>query len=297
MDNDAPENPQTDHTPDSEQLKLDQFIDLTKTLAWIAVGVVVTIFGVTILESTTEMGEVITSHKKSYLETLGTVGDFFGGILNPIFAFLGLLALLNTLRLNQKELALTRTEMKNMAKAQNMQAILMKHQVVKEDYIRIATNNCEEIEIQLAKKLFIKGSPPSLNMRGFSSLRSNNKTITSRLIFSLKKDDIINYNELTDIDGMHIRDIAHTVLENINSIGLRSIELKTISKDTVLSDHYRFLYRELFISLINNKHYVPFDDFQAYFIFQIAKSLYADDEILPEIIAQATKFKRLVDGP
>jgi hypothetical protein len=39
------------------------------------------------------------------------VGDFFGGILSPIFAFLGLILLVVTLRLNLKELALSRSEL------------------------------------------------------------------------------------------------------------------------------------------------------------------------------------------
>ena len=40
----------------------------------------------------------------------GVVGDFFGGILNPVFAFLGLIMLLATLYQSQKELSLTRKE-------------------------------------------------------------------------------------------------------------------------------------------------------------------------------------------
>jgi len=40
----------------------------------------------------------------------GALGDFFGGALNPFFAFLGLLMLLLTLYQNQKELSLSRKE-------------------------------------------------------------------------------------------------------------------------------------------------------------------------------------------
>ena len=41
----------------------------------------------------------------------GALGDFFGGMLNPIFAFLSLVMLVFTLRLNLKELSLSRREL------------------------------------------------------------------------------------------------------------------------------------------------------------------------------------------
>lgn len=40
----------------------------------------------------------------------GTFGDFVGGTLNPMLAFLGLIALLTTIKIQAKELALTRIE-------------------------------------------------------------------------------------------------------------------------------------------------------------------------------------------
>ena len=43
--------------------------------------------------------------------TLGTVGDYFGGMLNPIFAFLSLLAILKTISIQSEELKLTRQEL------------------------------------------------------------------------------------------------------------------------------------------------------------------------------------------
>jgi hypothetical protein len=42
----------------------------------------------------------------------GTFGDFLGGSLNPIFGFLGLLALLLTLWVQSRELALSREELR-----------------------------------------------------------------------------------------------------------------------------------------------------------------------------------------
>lgn len=62
-------------------------------------------------------------------ETLGWVGDFFGGILNPILAFLSFIALLYTLKLNQEELNETRKELKRAADAQEDSKQLLNEQL------------------------------------------------------------------------------------------------------------------------------------------------------------------------
>jgi uncharacterized membrane protein len=43
----------------------------------------------------------------------GTFGDFMGGTLNPLLAFLSLIALLTTIKIQSKELRATTTEMRN----------------------------------------------------------------------------------------------------------------------------------------------------------------------------------------
>lgn len=56
------------------------------------------------------------------LSKIGAIGDFIGGILNPILAFLVLLVLLATTRLQREELADTRRELKKSASAAEKQA-------------------------------------------------------------------------------------------------------------------------------------------------------------------------------
>jgi hypothetical protein len=66
---------------------------------------------------------------------LGTVGDFFGGMLNPLFALLGLFALLATIKIQSKELKkaskqlkLSKKEMKRSSKALEEQSLSIKLQ-------------------------------------------------------------------------------------------------------------------------------------------------------------------------
>lgn len=51
----------------------------------------------------------------------GVFGDFIGGVLNPVFGFLALIALLMTISLQATELRLTRKELKNSSEALHSQ--------------------------------------------------------------------------------------------------------------------------------------------------------------------------------
>lgn len=59
------------------------------------------------------LGSTISSDHTKWAE----FGDFFGGILNPIFGFIGLIALLLTITLQARELKLTRNELSNSSTA------------------------------------------------------------------------------------------------------------------------------------------------------------------------------------
>lgn len=68
-------------------------------------------------------------------DKLGTTGDYFGGILNPILAFLSLMALLKTISIQSKELKnsreelrLTREELAKSAEAQEKSSQILEQQ-------------------------------------------------------------------------------------------------------------------------------------------------------------------------
>lgn len=52
---------------------------------------------------------------------LGTLGDYIGGILNPVFAFVSFMALLYTIYLQRREMALSRKELNDTRKVMNEQ--------------------------------------------------------------------------------------------------------------------------------------------------------------------------------
>lgn len=60
----------------------------------------------------------ITNFENKNIDSLGTLGDFVGGNLNPILAFLSFIALLTTVRLQSEEMAASRDELRRSAEAQ-----------------------------------------------------------------------------------------------------------------------------------------------------------------------------------
>lgn len=60
--------------------------------------------------------------------SFGAFGDYFGGMLNPVLTFLTFMGLLITIVLQQKELRLTRSEIKTSSKALSEQAITQEKQ-------------------------------------------------------------------------------------------------------------------------------------------------------------------------
>jgi uncharacterized membrane protein len=85
------------------------------------------------------------------VEQWGQMGDFFGGMLNPILAFASFIALLYTIRIQSAELRLTREEFAKSVKAQERMAgeaeRARKQNALLEDYQYICTSMRAKIKI------------------------------------------------------------------------------------------------------------------------------------------------------
>jgi hypothetical protein len=89
-------------------------------------------------------------------EMAGQFGDYFAGLLNPVLAFLGLIALLYTIHIQLKELHLTRAEMKESAGALKLQVDTMNVQRFEGTFFHLLkvyqdTVNTMEIDIGVEK--------------------------------------------------------------------------------------------------------------------------------------------------
>lgn len=99
----------------------------------------------------------ILSIKLDKAPSFGTFGDFFGGVLNPILTFLMFMGVLITIVLQQKELRLTRQELKNSSKSLSAQAITQEKQRFENTFFsllsqhNIALDKITEIKVSYAE--------------------------------------------------------------------------------------------------------------------------------------------------
>ncbi len=90
----------------------------------------------------------------------GQFGDYVGGLLNPIFGFSSLLALLYTIRIQSQELRLTRLEFEKSVKAQeqmvNEEQNNRRQSLLIQDYLYVSSTVrtlCRDLNSMLAKDL------------------------------------------------------------------------------------------------------------------------------------------------
>ena len=98
----------------NSDVAVDQHSNLIKPLFWMLIVAAVTALIVFIID--------IWIHPKE-ASSLGTIGDFFGGVLNPIFTFLTFFGLIITIVIQRMELRLAREQYERTAVALNTQAI------------------------------------------------------------------------------------------------------------------------------------------------------------------------------
>lgn len=134
------------------------FLENYKIIASILLAVVILVF----MFSKTSLKFTISS-----VGDMGAIGDFFGGILNPIFALIGLFALLVTIKIqskslkisanelinSRKELELTRTELNKSAIAQQEQSNSLKQQNFENTFFKLISLHNDTINIILLEQL------------------------------------------------------------------------------------------------------------------------------------------------
>jgi hypothetical protein len=132
------------------------------------------------------------------LTGLNELGDFVGGILNPIFTLAGIFLLITTLAVNSKELALSRIEMENSRKAQD----------------KLADQAVSDAKLQV-------------NLKMYDELRSSVDALTEGFRNSMKSIDL---NVTIEKYPSGINSPSYTI-EDISVYGL---SMHAYSRDVVL---------------------------------------------------------------
>lgn len=164
---------------------------------------------------------IISTGKTFKIGDLGSLGDFFGGILNPIFSFLAFLALLTTIILQASELKATRKELRKSAKAQKKQSRSLKlqnkatkNQIFENTFFKLIELFNEELK-KLTLEITINSGFISIN--GIK-ITYNNKYESLSFGSLLGKSVIINLLKLFKMNYFPNYDKYNSKMENITGI-------------------------------------------------------------------------------
>jgi hypothetical protein len=140
----------------------------------------------------------------------GQMGDFFGGMLNPILAFASFIALLYTIRIQSEELRLTREEFQKSVAAQNGMALAQAESV--KVHLEAAEQNRSIAEFnyltatfhghsQAASSLLYKSLSDKVDIDGAITLAPRNSGLWYLYLEAVEKVKNTS-TEFTDFDGL-----------------------------------------------------------------------------------------------
>ena len=174
-------------------------------------------------------------------EVAGQFGDYFGGLLNPVLAFLGLIALLYTIHIQINELHLTRIEMRQSADALKQQVDTMNVQRFEGTFFHLLkvyqdTVAAMEIEVdgdkhggkscfRILREKWFDGGLNKLSSGAYRDVREGLK------------------EEFGEFYGEHEYLLSHYFRTTYNILSLLSIEKKDNKNISVSFENYRNLFR------------------------------------------------------
>lgn len=171
-------------------------------------------------------------------EDWGQIGDFFGGILNPIFGFFGLMALLYTIHIQSRELKFSVREMNRSADAFEAQIEHLKFESQKNEAIRFIDIVFEKLmakidgEMNIGKDVVIGYFYDKVPIKAFIGTEKDKNVAECFSSFNDEKNDQIKF-QLVYIAG-HIKDLCE-YLDNYEQI----LEIEGV----VEYDKYSFFYK------------------------------------------------------
>ena len=151
-------------------------------------------------------------------EIWGVFGDYIGGILNPVFSFLALVALLLTIVLQSKELEETRKELKRTADANTAQVKYFSSQQKREDIYKLIIKLSERINNNYNKNHLQDGGSIHRALRGPHDVNKNKHLM--QLYNEAQDTNTVTYRIIKHVEGDLLR--LQSLLEEYENISVSS---------------------------------------------------------------------------
>lgn len=210
-----------------------------------------------------------------YPAAYGQMGDFFGGLLNPVLAFASFMALLHTIRIQSEELRLTREELTKSSDAQHRSADSQNKQLSLQKNLK---------EFSSVESLFIKYHSESdrLYQLEFGEKETLEKTFNDLISRHLR------HNPGSTIDALKLREeiyfhtspahdaIAHSYYNNALNAKFQFEKLVMISSK--MDDDFKLLLESYAESLSTQLLFAG--------ILSPARPLFMPDEVEPNYLSE-----------
>lgn len=201
------------------------------------------------------------------MEHWGLTGDYIGGILNPVFGFLALIALLMTIALQSKELAASREELKHsriaLQDSKNIATRQAEHfetQAKKEDVYRMIKDVFEELQV-----LFIIDTNKVTLAKYVNKDMSKATSMNWRYFFGEVKEQN-QYHFILDASN----EAGHGNYEATKPLRMLLVELKgylqqfeALSGNSIVTDYYKRRYAQVVWDM-HEKAYIDVDTVDYY---------------------------------
>lgn len=139
----------------------------------------------------------------------GTFGDFIGGILNPLLAFMGLIALLYTIIIQSTELKETRKELNKSSKALNAQSESLKLQNFETTLFNLLNKHTETISFLTAH---------NGNLTGYQVIKTCIEIINSDVNSKSKKMNYLDALTVSTSETIDNYDLGRLLNESLDMI-------------------------------------------------------------------------------
>jgi len=180
-------------------------------------------------------------------------GDYMGGTLNPLLAFLSLIALLTTIKIQSKELRATTTEMRNSSTALQEQSQSIKLQNFENTFFKMIDVHNSIISDVALEKLERVGSLNDVYFLGVTIRLNENEDVTKRKTIEQLLDILTKYNRRSHQDHKTNYDRFHNYYEDkighyFGFIYQVLILIRDAEENKQIEDSkkYAHLYRSLF---------------------------------------------------
>lgn len=186
----------------------------------------------------------------------GQMGDFFGGMLNPIFSFLGLIFLLVTIYQNQRELNLSRLELKESKDALEDQAITLKKQKFEDTFFSLLDQLNRALEKISEEKSDQDSSYINILTIKYIGRLPNSLFLTNMYHLRGAKDQFINENQHINQYFRILYQLLKFIATKCNNTSLKEVFSSLTIKNSDASPEELFYSNIVRAFIIEDLHYL-----------------------------------------